>query len=483
MGPVDRQRTAPASGVDVTAAIRAAMPDAVARIAATLSHAGHRTWIVGGVVRDLVRAARRGARTPAPTGDWDLATSAPPDLVLRSFRRAIPTGVRHGTVTVMVGKVGYEVTTLRGETTYSDGRHPDAVFFVDDIAADLARRDFTVNALAFDPVRDELLDPFGGIEDLDAGLLRAVGDPAARFAEDGLRVLRAARFVATLELRLEPATAAAIAPSLSSYSRVSLERVRDEWLKALAAPRPSLAFEVMREHGMLAITAPELVALVGCAQNRHHAYDVWTHTLRCVDVCPPRPLLRLAALLHDVAKPAARAYSAKTADFTFYDHEQAGAVVADRIAERLRLANDERDYVTGLVRHHLVVYDPEWSDGAARRWVRRVGERRWRDVLTLCRADVTAKGRDATAELGRIAELEARVEALLGAGATLSVSDLALDGHDLMNELGLPAGRRIGQLLRALLEQVIDQPELNTRDGLLERARALIATAPSDPLG
>ncbi len=466
----------------LAATIRAAMPDAVARIAETLSRAGHRTWIVGGVVRDLVRAARDGARPPAPAGDWDLATSAPPELVLRSFRRAVPTGVQHGTVTVMVGKIGYEVTTLRGETTYSDGRHPDSVFFVDDIVADLARRDFTVNALAFDPVHGELIDPFGGVADLDAGLLRAVGDPAARFAEDGLRVLRAARFVATLELGIEPATAAAIAPSLSSYRRVSPERVRDEWLKALKAPRPSLAFEVMREHGMLAITAPELVALVGCEQNRHHAYDVWTHTLHCVDACPPLPLLRLAALLHDVAKPASRAHSAKTDDYTFYDHEQAGAVIADHIATRLRLANNERSYVTALVRHHLVVYDPEWTDGAVRRWVRRVSEDRWRDVLTLCRADVKAKGRDATAELARIAELEARVEALLRAGATLSVGDLAVDGHDLMSELGLPAGRRVGELLRALLEQVTDVPEINTRDGLLERARALVAAGPGDPM-
>ena len=216
MGPVDTDPTAPAADVELAAAVHAAMPDAVAQIADVLARAGHRTWIVGGVVRDLVRATSTGARSEAPAGDWDLATSAPPDVVLRSFRRAIPTGVQHGTVTVMVGKVGYEVTTLRGETAYTDGRHPDSVFFVDDIVADLARRDFTVNALAFDPLRDELIDPFGGLRDLGAGILRAVGDPAARFAEDGLRVLRAARFAATLELELEPATAAAIAPSRNS---------------------------------------------------------------------------------------------------------------------------------------------------------------------------------------------------------------------------------------------------------------------------
>ncbi|MBN2192334.1 MAG: HD domain-containing protein [Polyangiaceae bacterium] len=467
----------------ITKAIRAAVPDAVGRIATELARAGHRTWIVGGIVRDFVRAVQERAEHHAFVGDWDLATSARPEVVLRTFRRAIPTGVQHGTVTVMMGKVGYEVTTLRGETTYSDGRHPDSVFFVDDIIADLARRDFTINALAFDLLCDKLLDPFGGVEDLARMQLRAVGDPAERFAEDGLRVLRAARFVATLGVALEPATAAAILPSLASFRRVSAERIRDEWLKALAAPHPSRAFEVMREHGMLAITAPELMALVGCEQNRHHAFDVWKHTLHCVDACPPRPLLRLAALLHDVAKPETRAIGAKTSDYTFYDHEQAGARIADRFCSRLRLANEERAYVTALVRHHLVAYDPSWSDAALRRWLRRITSSLWEDVLTLSRADVVAKGRDATEEIARLDELAARTASLLRDGTALTVRDLAVDGNDLMAELRLPAGRQIGDLLRSLLEHVTDLPSDNHRARLLELARALVARKLADPSG
>lgn len=462
------------STADHTAGIRAAIPPAVARIAQELALGGHRTWIVGGIVRDLLR---RTGDAPAPspvTGDWDLATSARPEVVLRTFRRAIPTGLQHGTVTVLMGRVGYEVTTLRGETTYSDGRHPDAVFFVDDIVADLARRDFTVNAMAYDPMADQLIDPFGGVTDLEARRLRAVGDPAARFAEDGLRVLRAARFLATLELELDAATAAAITPSLASFRKVSPERVRDEWLKALAAARPSRAFRAMQQHGLLTITAPELAALVGCEQNRHHAYDVWEHTLSCVDVCPLPPLLRLAALLHDVGKPSTRAHSEKTNDYTFYDHERVGARMADAIGSRLRLANEDRAYVTELVAHHLVVYDASWTDAAVRRWVRRVTPSRWRDVLVLARADVTAKGGDASAELARLDELEERVESLLAAGAALSLRDLAIDGHDLMTELGLAPGRELGELLRALLEHVTDTPEENSRASLLERARALL---------
>ncbi|MEO6599439.1 MAG: CCA tRNA nucleotidyltransferase, partial [Polyangiaceae bacterium] len=275
------------------------VPNEVRELCARLREGGFRSWIVGGCVRDELFAQLDGKATDI-RGDWDIATSARPEQVQKLFRRVIPTGIQHGTVTVMVKQTGYEVTTLRGETEYTDGRRPDAVYFVDDIKDDLARRDFTINAIAYDPLEDQLIDPFDGIADLRARVLRAVGDPALRFGEDGLRVLRAARFVATLEVELEANTARAIAPSLDSYRKVSAERVRDEWLKATKAKRPSRAFEVMREHGLLAITAPELIESVGCEQNRYHAFDVWNHALHCLDNCPQNPVLRMAGLLHDV---------------------------------------------------------------------------------------------------------------------------------------------------------------------------------------
>lgn len=414
---------------------------------------------------------------PSPKGDWDVASDAPPERMMKLFRRAIPTGIAHGTVTVMVGQVGIEVTTLRGESTYSDGRHPDQVVFVQRIEDDLLRRDFTVNALAFDPLSSELIDPTGGVADIQQRILRAVGEPAARFGEDGLRVLRAARFAATLEYALDEPTRAAILPSLGSYRKVSPERIRDEWMKSLGARCPSRAFELMRDHGMLAITAPELLAMAGCEQNRYHAYDVWEHTMRVVDgLNPNQPLLRLGALVHDIAKPVVRATNPETNDYTFYNHEQRGAKMAGALLMRLHFSGDEQKYVSELVRHHLVVYDRSWTDAAVRRWLRRVSPELCSDILALCRADIVGKGREVADELSAIEQLARRVEEVVAAGAALGTKDLRVNGTELMERLGLAPGPLIGRLQRALLDDVIESPEHNERERLLERARAHLAS-------
>lgn len=450
------------------------VPSEVRELCARLREGGFRSWIVGGCVRDELLSQQDGKREADIRGDWDIATSARPEQVQKLFRRVIPTGLQHGTVTVMMKQTGYEVTTLRGETDYSDGRRPDSVYFVDDIKDDLARRDFTINAIAYDPLEDQLIDPFDGIADLRARVLRAVGDPAQRFAEDGLRVLRAARFVATLEVELEANTASAIAPSLASYRKVSAERVRDEWLKATKAKRPSRAFETMKDHGLLAITAPELMESVGCEQNRYHAYDVWGHAMHCLDNCPEHPVLRIAGLLHDVGKPRTRALSEKTKDYTFYEHERVGAEITGPMLERLRFPNDERERIVALVRHHLICYDGTWNDAAVRRWIRRVSPDLVDDLYALSEADVQAKGKDPSEDLAHITRLKAHVAKVIAQGAAFSVKDLALDGRALMTELGVKPGPDIGRVLRALLEEVVDDPTLNTKDTLLQRARELL---------
>ncbi len=450
----------------------AAVPKDVLAICEKLRASGKRAWVVGGCVRDLLLG-----REP---GDWDVCTDAKPNEILKAFPRAIPTGIDHGTVTVVSNKQHFEVTTLRGEGAYSDGRRPDEVTFTDDIVADLARRDFTVNAIALDPWDGKLIDPFDGRRDLDARVLRAVGVPEERFSEDGLRVLRAARFVATLEMTLDPATEHAIRPTLDTYRKVSAERVRDEWVKTMKARRPSRAFDVMRTTGILDITCPELLLGVGMEQNHYHAYDVWRHGMECMDACAGDAVLRIAAMLHDVGKPATRALSDKTNDYTFYDHDRVGAEIADPICERLRFSNDERARIVSLVRNHLFHYSDEWTDSAVRRWIRRVGKDRILDLYALNEADVRAKGKDCTDDLASLAALRVHVDKVLAEGTAVSTRDLKVNGHDLMKELGMKPGRGIGQVLDALLELVTNEPGLNERAALLAHARALVDDGAKD---
>jgi tRNA nucleotidyltransferase (CCA-adding enzyme) len=462
------------TGNDIsTRQLQASVPADVRELCQRLKEAGHRSWIVGGCVRDeLLRQA--GEPDEVARGDWDIATSARPEQVTKLFRRVIPTGIQHGTVTVLTSHGQYEVTTLRGETTYSDGRRPDAVYFVDDIKDDLARRDFTINAIAYDVLEDRLIDPFDGALDLAQRRLRAVGVARERFAEDGLRVLRGARFVASLELTLEEETARAIQPSLDSYRKVSAERIRDEWLKTMKAKRPSRAFDVMKEHGLLAITAPEMLESVGCEQNKYHAFDVWGHAMSCLDSAPRAPTLRVAALLHDVGKPRSRAFSEKTNDYTFYEHERIGAEMVEPLLSRLRFSNEERQHIVALVRHHLICYDSSWSDAAVRRWIRRVTPELVPDLYLLNEADVRGKGRDCSLDLEALAALKLHVARILAAGAAFSTKDLAIDGRVLIQELGLKPGPDLGRILKALLDEVVDDPSKNQRDVLLERARALM---------
>ncbi len=396
------------------------IPEPVLDVCRRLENAGHRAWVVGGCVRDLLMGRA--------INDWDLTTSALPGEVQAVFRRTIPTGIQHGTVTVLHRGEHYEVTTLRGEGAYTDGRRPDTVEFVRDIEADLARRDFTVNAIAYDPLRRERVDPFRGIEDLGRRVIRAVGDPATRFGEDGLRVLRAARFCATLEFVLDADTEAAIRPSLDTFRKVSAERVHEEWRKALASARPSPAFDVMRRTGVLEVTCPPLASLEEAR---------FQHTLSRMDACRPAHELRLAALLLDVAPPPRMDW-------------------IDGWLRSMRAANTERREVLVRVEHGRVPASEALDDPALRRWLRAVGRDAVDDVLELSRAD----GRDVTA-------LSERAREALSSGVPLAPRELPVGGEDVMSSLGVRPGRHVGDILEWLLERVMDDPRAATRETLL----------------
>ena len=441
------------------------VPGPILDVLRLLHEKGHKAYVIGGAVRELLVGEK-----PGPS-DWDLGTSATPEEVLALFPRGITTGARFGTITVPTPAGPCEVTTFRVESEYRDARRPERVEFVRELEEDLKRRDFTVNAIAWDPLHERLVDPTGGIPDLEARLLRAVGDPGARFREDGLRPIRAARFTAALEFELEEETERALIDAHVEVARVSAERVQEELLKMLAAREPSRGFEVLRRAGLLAHWFPELLATVAVPQNRYHAYDVWYHTLHTCDAAPPeKPVVRLAALYHDVGKPETRAEK-ENGDATFYNHQFVGETLARRAMERLKFSRERTDRVAHLVRHHMFDYRPEWTDAAVRRFIRSVGVEEIADLFDLRIADNIGNGLK-TGFPHYLGELRARVEAILDAEEALSVRDLAVDGKDVMRALNLPPGPRVGEILDHLLEEVLEDPALNRREALLNRLRA-----------
>jgi tRNA nucleotidyltransferase (CCA-adding enzyme) len=437
------------------------VPAEVMGVLRGLRDAGKQGFLAGGAVRDLVRGKR--------AQDFDVATDALPEEVVKLFKRVIPTGMQHGTVTVISGDHPVEVTTFRGEGPYLDGRRPSSVHFLGDIDGDLSRRDFTVNAMAWDPIAGVLRDPFHGQDDLRRSRLRAVGNARDRFREDGLRPLRAVRFACTLRLAIEPATRRAIAESLDIFAKVAMERVRDELVKLLVRGNPSSrGLRLLLRTGLLERIAPELCEGVGFAQNRYHAWDVWRHTLRAVDESPADAVIRLAALLHDVAKPRTAApKEGAPGEHTFYDHEHQGAKLTAQVLGRLKLPKKEIDRVVLLVDEHNWHYLPEWSDATIRRTIARIGADELPALWALRRADLKARGRYVEEGLANQAEAEARFALEIERASALKIADLEIGGEDVMRALDLPPGRAIGQVLSRLLERVLDDPQLNSRETLL----------------
>ena len=429
------------------------VPSDVVDVIERLHEAGFEAYVVGGCVRDALMHLE--------PKDWDVATNALPAEIQKRFRRSLYTN-RFGTVIVQTPEREVEVTTYRVESEYSDHRHPDAVAFTHSLYEDLARRDFTINAMAWD---GHLRDPHGGARDLRDRLVRAVGDPNERFREDALRMLRAIRFATTLGFRIEDTTAAAIRANAQLMRAVSAERIQQELRRILAVPKPSGALRLLSELGLAAVIFPELEQSRGVPQEKAAAQDVFGHLLATLDATPQDDVvLRLAGLLHDIGKPDT--YQ----DGHFYQHEYVGEAKAKRILRRWKFPKDEIEQVCHLVRNHMFWYQDEWTDSAVRRFIRKVGLENIPTLYALRRADNIGSGARQP-RMVKLEELWQRIQNEINRENAFSLRDLKVDGNDVMAALGVPPGPVVGRALNWLFERVTDDPSLNDRDRLLQLVR------------
>jgi len=436
------------------------IPDDLKDVASVFSSASRQCWLVGGAVRDGLLGR--------DSEDYDLATDAEPEEVLNMFRRTIPTGIKHGTITIIQGRHQFETTTFRRDGDYSDGRRPDEVSYSRDINEDLARRDFTINAIAWDLINHRLYDPHDGQNDLKHQIIRAIGIPGERFREDGLRSIRACRFSSQLGFTIHRDTVKAIGENLYNISSISAERIWEEFKKILGSQKPSTAFRLFLDTGLLDILIPELKDCAGVGQKGKHVLDVFEHSLKSCDLTDRNNLqLRAAALFHDIGKPAAKKLD-ENGEIIFHRHEIIGAEITEGILLRYKASNAVRNRITGLVRHHMFNYTPDWTDAAVRRFMTRTGIDLLDDLLALRLADAAAVSPDNPVSTVDLEELVSRVNEILKSESALSIGSLKVNGKDIMTHLGIKPGPVLGKILNYLLDCVLEEPGLNDHQVLIE---------------
>ena len=452
------------------------IPREVSGITSALKAALFESYLVGGCVRDLFLG-----KIPK---DWDVTTNATPEQIISIFPKTFYEN-DYGTVGVVNEAIGdddlkkqslkiIEVTPYRIESAYSDSRRPDSVSFSKNIEDDLKRRDFTINAIAYDPENQKTLDLYGGLSDLDGKIIRAVGDAKERFMEDGLRVMRAIRLHAELGFSIEEKTKEGIREAAQLLSKIAKERIRDEFVRIIMSDHPMEAIEMCRELGVLKYVAPELEKGVGVTQTQAHSFDVWTHLLKTLEHAAKKdwPLhIRLAALFHDISKPETRRKSPE-GDWTFYGHEVVGARVTEKILKDLKFPKDLTERVVKLVRWHMFFSDTEKITlSAVRRMVVNVGKENVWDLMNVRICDRIGTGRPKESPY-RLRKYHAMIDEALR--DPISVGMLKIDGKRIMEVTGEKPGPRIGYILHALLEEVLDDPSLNTADFLENKAKNMV---------
>lgn len=424
-----------------------------------LEAAGYEAYLVGGAVRDYVMGR--------PATDWDIATDALPTEVETVFQgfRLMETGLKHGTVTVFIDKVPLEITTFRVDGDYSDHRRPDEVQFTKTLHEDLARRDFTMNALAYHP-KTGVIDFYGGVEDIRQGVVRCVGVPEKRFREDGLRILRALRFASVYDLKIDGETAASIHRNRDLLRHIAVERIRVELTKLLCGKGVE---RILTDHAaVMAVCIPELTPMFGFEQhNPHHDRDVWSHTIAVVANSPEEPVSRWAALLHDIGKPACFQLAGDGVGH-FYGHAEKSTELAAAILGRLRFDNAGRDRITGLVRYHDLPIVPEQK--RVKRLMNKLGADAVRQLIELHKADTKGQSDLCRYRLAEYEQVSETMNEILNEEACFSLKDLAVNGSDML-ALGL-RGPAIGRALDQCLNAVIDEKAANERSALMAFVRA-----------
>lgn len=450
------------------------IPDILKKMNEIFVQHGYKAYLVGGAVRDMLMGKE--------PHDWDVTTDATPEQVMSIFRKVIPTGIAHGTVTVHFMKNEIEVTTFRTESDYSDGRHPDKVEYTGNIEEDLSRRDFTINAIASYLGDGTITDPFHGRDDIKRKVIRTVGNPLERFSEDGLRPVRAVRFSAQLGFEIERETLKAISEPeiLKKTSGISLERFRDELLKLMKAEKPSAGLKLMEESGILDIFIPELKKCRGCIQGDfrgYHQFDVLDHLFYACDGAPAsKQNVRLAALFHDIGKPdVKRVIPTPQGDqFTFYNHEAKSQQITKEILFRLKFSNAEITNICHLVVNHMFNYTQDWTDAAVRRFLAKIQAENLEDLYDLRLADIygmnnaPVRGQDSRT-IALLNELKDRISKETEKNSVLSLKQLAVNGKDLMKN-GISAGKDLGFVLNQLLETVLEDPSQNEKEQLIKIA-------------